>query len=100
MGRLMAPEERPRERVRSPPDLVVPRWVRKKAVREVMLAAVGLRIRVECALEQAQPQRVLEGTVAVLAIRQQGHATAGIGQVDPALGGHLERRGFPARVPM
>src|SRR5207248_3272239 len=54
----------------------------------------------ERALEQAQPQRVLERAVAVLAIGQQGHAAAGIGQVDPALGGHFERRGFPARIAM
>src|SRR5262249_21794490 len=74
--------------------------VRQQAVRENVLAAVGIRIRIDRAFEQAEPERRALDTVAMLAVRQERHAVMRIRKVGPALRGHLEGGLGPAGVVM
>src|SRR5215472_13222055 len=72
--------------------------MRQKTVGEVVRAAVRVRIRVDSALQQAQPQNVSMHAVAVLAVGEKGHAVVGLGQVCKALPRYFESGLLPARV--
>ena len=67
----------------------------------VVRAQIGLRVRVDRALEQAQPQRALVARCSRACSRSSSATPyVRIGEVDPALGRHLEGGLLPAGVAM
>ena len=57
VGTFTPPEQGSGQAVRGAADLVQAGGVGEQAIREAVLAAVGGRVRVDGAFEQAQPQR-------------------------------------------
>ncbi len=98
MGAFAPPHKWSGEAVRRAAHLVETGRVRQQAVREVVLATVRVRVGVDGAFEQAEPQGVITHAVAMFAICKQRHAVVSIGQVGPALGGYFEGGCFPTRI--
>ncbi len=76
-------------------DVRQPGPVGEQAERHLVATLVGVGIGVAGAARQAHPHRPVEHVVAVAAIVEHGHAERGLGDVDVAVGAHLELGGVP-----
>src|SRR5437899_1393853 len=98
MRALAAPQQRTRQRIRGAAHFVEADRMRQQAVRELVLSAIRSWIRVNRALEQAQPERVLINAEAILAVSQEPHSIVGIRKVGPPLGRYLEGGFLPTGI--
>ena len=74
--------------------------VRKQTVARVMLALIGLRIRISAALDQRQPHHAVVNGVAVLVVVQKRHAVTGLGIIRPLLRTDLKFGRIPRSILM
>ena len=72
--------------------------VREERVGEALAALVGERVGVDRRAQQAEAELVAERVVAVLAVVEQRHAVARLGEVGEAVGGDLEAGDVPGGV--
>ncbi len=72
--------------------------VGQQRIAESVRPLVGFGVGVGRCAEQGKPHHVAMHRVAVLAVVQQRHAEAGLGEVGPAVGADLEAREIPGRV--
>ena len=70
----------------------------EQGVAERVASLIGLRVGPARAAQQRQPHDVAPDVVAVLAVVEEGDPVAGLAQVRPAVGAHLEAGHVPAGV--
>jgi hypothetical protein len=93
-------EERVREllRVRVDAGRAPAAVVHHQRVREAVVAAVGGRVGEVRRLQEAEPERAVPRAAPVLSVVEHRDAEARLGDVHPAVAGHLELRALPAGV--